>query len=402
MKKIKNILLISNNFWPENFPINTFVNVLSKKINFTILTGQPNYPKGKIFKNYKWFNYNSEKFYKKNIIYRSPIIPRGDGSNIMRVFNYISFIFFSLFYIPFLSKKKFDHIFVYAPSPVIHAIIGILFKKILKVKMSIWLQDILTSALEIEKNKKSLLITILDKILLLIYKESNILFVQSKSYSKYFKKILPKKKIVYLPNLINRKFDRQKSMKIKNFNFRSFNICYFGNMGDVQEFKTLIKSARIIKNKDINFHLFGEGRKKNFLISEIKKKKISNFFIHDYVDYTLLKKLINKTSVLFLSLKKNKNLNFTAPSKLQLYMYSGKPIIGEINGESKRIIKESKCGLIIKNSDVKNMVKSVEYLYKIRRSKKFKKFGLNGKDYFKKNFSEKKVSEMFMKALEKV
>ena len=320
----------------------------------------------------------------------------------MRVFNYISFIFFSLFYIPFLSRKKFDHIFVYAPSPVIHAIIGILFKKILKVKMSIWLQDILTSALEIDKNKKSLLIKILDKILLQIYKESNIVFVQSKSYSKYFKKILPKKKIVYLPNLINRKFNRQKSMKIQNFNFGSFNICYFGNMGDVQEFKTLIKSARIIKNKDINFHLFGEGRKKNFLISEIKKAKISNFFIHDYVDYTLLKKLINKTSVLFLSLKKNKNLNFTAPSKLQLYMFSGKPIIGEINGESKRIIKESKCGLIIKNNDVKNMVKSVEYLYKIRRSKKFKKYGLNGKAYFKKNFSEEKVSKIFMKALEKV
>ncbi len=234
----------------------------------------------------------------------------------------------------------------------------------------------------------------------MIYKESDVVFVQSKSYDKYFKKILPQKKIVYLPNLINREFSKKKSIKIKNFDFESFNICYFGNMGDVQEFKTLTKSAKIINNKNIHFHLFGEGRKKNFIISEIKKKKIPNFFIHDYMDYKLINTLIKKTSVLFLSLKKNKNLNLTAPSKLQLYMYSGKPIIGEINGESKRIIEESKCGLIVKNSGVKDMVKSIEYLYRIRGSKKFKKLGLNGKNYFKKNFSEKKVSEMFMYTLE--
>ena len=105
-KNIKNILLITNNFWPENFPINNFVKILSKKFFFLILTGQPNYPKGKIFKNYKWYKYNSEIFFKKNIIFRSPIIPRGNGSNLMRIFNYGSFIISSLLYVPFFVGKK--------------------------------------------------------------------------------------------------------------------------------------------------------------------------------------------------------------------------------------------------------------------------------------------------------
>ena len=61
--------------------------------------------------------------------------------------------------------------------------------------MSLWLQDILTSALELEKNRKSFLIWLLDKILIYIYKESDIIYAQSKSYIKYLKKIVPQKKL---------------------------------------------------------------------------------------------------------------------------------------------------------------------------------------------------------------
>ena len=40
MKKKLNILLIAQNFWPENFPINSIIKNLSNKINFTIITAK--------------------------------------------------------------------------------------------------------------------------------------------------------------------------------------------------------------------------------------------------------------------------------------------------------------------------------------------------------------------------
>ena len=49
--KIKG-LLISQFFWPENFPINDLIKS-TKNIDFTILTGKPNYPEGRLFKGYK-------------------------------------------------------------------------------------------------------------------------------------------------------------------------------------------------------------------------------------------------------------------------------------------------------------------------------------------------------------
>ena len=53
----KKILLITNNFWPENFPINSFIKLIQKKFEISILTGKPNYPGGKIYKNYNWYSY---------------------------------------------------------------------------------------------------------------------------------------------------------------------------------------------------------------------------------------------------------------------------------------------------------------------------------------------------------
>ena len=52
MKKKIRVLLISQFFWPESFPINSIVKQF-KEIDFDIITAKPNYPHGSIFKNYR-------------------------------------------------------------------------------------------------------------------------------------------------------------------------------------------------------------------------------------------------------------------------------------------------------------------------------------------------------------
>ena len=62
-KTKKNILIVSQGFWPEVFPINDIAANLSKfNFNIDILTGKPNYPQGKIFKGYKFLGIQQEKF----------------------------------------------------------------------------------------------------------------------------------------------------------------------------------------------------------------------------------------------------------------------------------------------------------------------------------------------------
>ena len=48
-----NILIVSQYFWPENFKINDVAQgLVDKGHNVSVLTGLPNYPKGKFYKGY--------------------------------------------------------------------------------------------------------------------------------------------------------------------------------------------------------------------------------------------------------------------------------------------------------------------------------------------------------------
>ena len=370
----KNILIISFNFWPENFPINQFAkNLALKKCNISVLTGKPNYPMGNIFKGYKKLSLDVENFFNNILIYRVPIIPRGKGGYVMRILNYSSFLLSSILCGTYLLKnKKYDHIFVYGTTPVIHGLVGIYFKLLKKCKLSIWLQDLLPLNAYISGYFKFFFLSRFVEIVInYIYRKSDFIFIQSKFFSKVLINIVSSKKIFYLPNSFKSNNQIQK-IKINNFNKKKFNICYFGNLGLAQEFNTLIKSAKKINNSNINFHLFGEGLDKSNIVSKISKYKINYFFIHNYINPKYLKYLFKYSSVLFISLKKNKILNYIAPSKLQLYMLSKKTLLGEISGEGARIIKESKSGIVTKHNSVKDMVSKIKYLYKIKNTKKNK------------------------------
>ena len=77
-----NILIVSQYFWPENFKINDVAQgLVDKGHNVSVLTGLPNYPKGKFYKGYS-FPRDKKENHEGVTIYRSPVIPRGNGSSI--------------------------------------------------------------------------------------------------------------------------------------------------------------------------------------------------------------------------------------------------------------------------------------------------------------------------------
>lgn len=389
-KNKKKILVISHNFWPENFPINDVIEGLSDYYNLTVLTGKPNYPKGKIFKNYNYFFVEHEKYKKKINIHRVPIIPRGKGGKIMKILNYLSFIFSSMIFLFIEARKqKYDVIFVYAPSPVIHSLIGVYLKKIKKIPMIMWLQDLWPVSIESSGQlRNKLLIKLIQNLINYIYSKVDLMLIQSIAYKKHLKGKISNSKVFYVPNAF-KKYKEQ----ITNKRNKNFNILYCGNIGMVQEFDSIIYAAKEIqkKNIDINFTFFGEGVNKNLLKKKIIKNELKNFYIKDYVSLSRLVKELSYADALYVSLKNFKELNLTVPSKIQFYMSAGKPILAELSGESAKIIKESKSGVISFPGNKKLLLKNILKLYKLKKKHKLNKLGKNGYDFYKKNYSLNKV-----------
>lgn len=63
--------------------------------------------------------------------------------------------------------------------------------------------------------------------------------------------------------------------------------------------------------------------------------------------------LYNMADAMLITLKDNKFLSYTLPGKIQSYMAAGKPIIGAINGETSRVIKEANCGFVCEAENFK-------------------------------------------------
>tara|TARA_B100000886_G_scaffold78999_4_gene51206 strand:- start:1746 stop:2930 length:1185 start_codon:yes stop_codon:yes gene_type:complete len=332
-----NILILSQRFWPENFRINLVVEKLKKNNKIFVLTEKPNYPNNNIPKKFK-----SQFFYKeknKNIeIIRIPTVRRG-ASNFTLIFNYFNFILMSTIGIFFFKKKKIDIIFVYATSPIFQAIAGIIFSKIYKIPLVLWVQDLWPDVLkDLKVIKSKFLLYLISKTVNQIYKYSDFILVQSNSYKKIISKIVKKKiRVFHNPEVSN--------FKYKKKNRGNLIITYTGNLGKAQSIDCFLKSISKLSDKKFIVKVYGDGSEKNNMIKYIKKKKLNQkIFYSKPLSFNKLKKKINNSDALILFLKKGKALSNTLPAKIQTYLSFGKPIIVSSDGEAKKFVKKYGLG----------------------------------------------------------
>ena len=360
------ILFICQNFWPENFRSTDVVNnLVNSGYEIEVLTSNPNYPEGKIYKNYKWYNFKSEIYKNKFLIHRVPTIPRGRSSYITIFFNYLAFIFFgSLLGILKFKNKKFDYILVFAYSPIFQVYIAIVIKFFMqKTKLVTWVQDLWPEnlvALKIIKNK--FFLNIINYLTLGIYKSSDILVAQSKS----FKRILnarTKKKVYFIPNYaeIFTKLNQKKKINKK------FTITYAGNIGKAQKLLTLLKSAKKLNNNNVTIKIFGDGIEFMKLKKYKEDNNIDNVNFLGKVSKNRIVKEYENSDALFLSLNKDKFLNYTIPAKLQTYFSIGKPIIASASGETKNIILDSRAGFCSPPENDELLYKNILKLLKLKK-----------------------------------
>ena len=60
---------------------------------------------------------------------------------------------------------------------------------------------------------------------------------------------------------------------------------------------------------------------------------------------------------MLVTMQKDPVLSLTLPGKVQSYMAAGKPIIGAIDGEAKRMIEQTQCGYCVPAGDFEGLAK---------------------------------------------
>lgn len=397
----KRILIYTNHFYPENFKVNEIAALFAEE-NFEVqvVTGTPNYPAGKTYEGYGYFKRSKEKAGKVSVR-RLPLIPRGSGSGIRLIFNYLSYFLSTFLYTVYLTffKKKYDVVFVHHTSPIFIAISPIFYKWFRRPKMILWDLDMWPDtlvAMGVVKSEK--VASILEKLVSWIYNRYDHILVGSRSFVAKAKKRVEEKKIEYFPNWAERVFVEGKlNSPTKDLDFPlSFNIMYAGNIGKAQDFKNVFKAMKLLQEESVNWLLIGDGREREWLEEQVKKEGMfPEVIFYGNNKLETMPYFFSQADLMFFSLKDEEIFSRTVPAKLQAYMASGKPVIGMINGEGAEIIEQARCGFVVPSGDYKKLAEVILEAHNMSHQA-LEALGANGKVYYEEHFSIDKRREQLM------
>ena len=390
------ILIVSQYFWPEDFRINDLAtSLINRGHKVCVLTGKPNYPQGKIYKGYKLWGYKKENHHGIEII-RVPLIPRGNGSGCRLAINYFSYVFFGALYVIF-HKRKFEVSLTFAISPITQVYPALLHKKMYNSKACIWVQDLWPESVSSAGKIQSVfVIKMLNKMVQLIYKSSDKILIQSEAfYKSVINNNVEFDKIRYIPNWAEDLYintDYVNIERYKNFIPKGFVIMFAGNIGEAQDFDSLLKAAELTKsNKEIKWVIIGDGRRRDFIESEIKRLRLEETFILlGRYPVEEMPSFFVHADIMLLSLKDDYIFSLTIPCKLQSYMAFGKPVLSMMSGIGSTIVENANCGYVALAGDYKSLANNTLLAYSDSKETLIKK-GQNGKEFYSKHFSKEKI-----------
>lgn len=394
------ILIITQYFWPENFRINDLATFLSQRGHkITVLTGYPNYPDGKVFKEFKDNPKDFSNF--RNVeIKRVPVISRG-SSRLKLILNYLSFVFSAtIFGMTKIKRNDYDVIFVYEPSPITVCLPAIFISR-KKIPIAFWVLDLWPDSLFDLGIRNKFIINSVTLLARYIYSRCTLILGQSRTFVREIKKISPSSKVIFFPSWseeLSHRTNNETSTLIR-FEKDSFNIVFAGNIGQAQDFESVLKAARELKDlKHIKWIFLGDGRAldESRLLSK-KYQLFDNVSFPGRVPLSNIPILLNQADALLISLKEGKAFSSVIPAKLQTYLQIGKPILGMMSGEGADIIKQANVGLVCKPGDYKRLASNILKLKKMDKDS-LKVMGENGSRFSNKFFQR----EMLLSRLDQI
>jgi glycosyltransferase involved in cell wall biosynthesis len=384
------VLLVTQYFWPENFRINDLVlGLTSLGYEVEVLTGKPNYPNGKFFNNYSFFGQTQEQWNNCRV-YRSPVIPRGRGGGVRLMLNYVSHAFFSSIQALTL-KKRYDLIFVYEPSPITIGIPALILKYRMKIPVYFWVQDLWPQSVKAAGGvNNQLILNGLEWLTRWIYSHCDKILIQSKAFREVItKQVEDNSKIIYYPNTVESFFKPStRKPEYEKYFPKGFNLVFAGNIGESQDFETILEAAKIVnkKTQKVNWIIIGDGRK----VPDVEKKIYdlelqNNVILLGSFPVETMPEFFAWADCLLVSLKDRDIFNLTIPSKIQSYLACGRPILASINGEGKSVIEESNSGVV---APAETPFQLAEAAINMSNSSELqlKEMGINARRYFDENF----------------
>jgi colanic acid biosynthesis glycosyl transferase WcaI len=386
------LLIVSQYFWPENFRVNDLAMAfIERGHDVTILTGQPNYPDGVVFPDYRE-NPAAFSAFEGAIVHRVPIFPRGSGS-IRLVLNYLSFVLAaSTIGIWKLRGKPFDAIFVFQTSPITSALPAVLLRRLKRASLTMWVLDLwpdTLSAIGIVRSQR--LLELVGRLVGFVYKRCDLILVQSRGFIDnvrgYTRRV---ERIEYFPNWAEPEFASQVAViaapELTPY-ASHFKLIFAGNIGEAQDFPALIEAAHLLRDEErLRWIIVGDGRAAPMVRAQIVQHGLQDrVILLGRYPIERMPGFFAGADAMLVSLRNEPIWSMTIPGKVQSYLAAGKPVIGMLNGEGAAVIANAGAGFATPAGDSEALAASVRQMMALTDTARAE-MGRRGRDYCQREF----------------
>lgn len=392
------ILVVCQHYWPEPFNTADVCEELVRRGHeVTVLTGLPNtgLEGGEVPEEYR-HGKNREQVRSGVTIQRAWLWPRRTGAK-NRVLNYLSFWFAG----NRLAKRldeSFDVVIGYQFSPVMQVDPGLVYARrtgapVLLYSFDLWPESLKAGGF----SEASLPFKWVEGVSRRIYSEADCLAVTSRGFFDYFKSRLgidPKHQL-YLPQYAEDIFTEDDvASKIDGFDTSKVNLVFAGNIGAAQSVETIIEAANILRDSSrFIFHIVGSGSSLEGCEKLAAKYELTNVVFHGRKPLEEMPAYYANADAMLATFSNDPILAYTLPRKVTTYLAAGKPVIGTLSGEARRVIEEARCGYCCDPEDAEGLA---EACLKFDSADSPERLGNNARKYFDAHYSK----ERFFDALE--
>jgi colanic acid biosynthesis glycosyl transferase WcaI len=400
------ILFLTQLFQPEPFfkGVPLVRAALDKGHEVEVLTGFPNYPGGKIYPGYRLRLWQRESIDGISVI-RVPLYPSHDNSGFRRILSYLSFTFSCLLLGPFLVKRPqviyvYNLITLHFVARAYRLFFGS--RTVLDVQ-DLWPESVTASGMLNWGSASRILRWWCGA----EYRGANAIAVLSPGFkTNLMARGISDSRVTVVYNwcdeaaYANDHFDSRISSKFEK-PAGSFLITFAGTMGKLQALDVVIDVARRFKaaGMPVHFLMIGGGvdvpRLKELVAT------LDNVTFLGRVEPSQMPPIYALSDVLLVHLKDDPLFSITVPSKIQAYMFAGKPILNGVRGDAACLVADAKCGVNFEPENTDSLASAIEAIMALPPHV-LMELGLSGRAFYERQMSYKVGSERLLNLLENV
>lgn len=373
---------------------------LAKRLNesgdfdVTVLTAVPWYPLGRTYPGYRQRAWQWETIDGVRVL-RVPIYPSHDSSAVRRIGTYCSFALSALvFGLPRVGRPDaIYHVDNLPTTGLVALLLGRLRgAPVVQHVGDLWPESVTESGMlprgPVGRAAGRLLRAVCD----FVYRRDDHLTVLSPGFERALvaRGVAPDR-IEVLPNWAEEErffpVPYDEALAVELGLAGKFNVLYAGNIGPLQELETVVRAAALVRDQsNLQIVIVGSGPREQAVRALAESLGVQNVRFLGRRPIESMNAINALADVLLVHLADRPFLHSTIPSKVQVALVSGKPVLLGVRGDAADLIRQSGGGVAFAPGDPDDLARSLRSLAEMPSSA-LRQMGERGRAYYHEHLS---------------